>query len=125
MEALDNNMYRKIKFSDLTADTNEVLVGYKGEGSDKVGIIYADYLPVIGGDEFEFLMEGRIECKNFLKEYKINHAKCPKCGAESHSTTYVGYILHMDKKDEYKDLNKCVFSECGNVHTTHDRVKLK
>lgn len=85
--------------------------------------IYADYLPVIGGDEFEFLMEGRIECKNFLKEYKINHAKCPKCGAESHSTTYVGYILHMDKKDEYKDLNKCVCSECGNVHTTHDRVR--
>ena len=123
MEASDNNIYRKIKFSDLTADSNEVLVGYKGESNDKVGTIYADYVPVIGGNELEFLMKGRREYKKFLKEYNLNHAKCPKCGAESHSTTYVGYILHMDKKDEYKDLNKCVCSECGNVHTTHDRVR--
>lgn len=30
--------------------------------------------------------------------------------------------VFMDRKDEYKDLNRCVCSNCGDVHTTHDRV---
>lgn len=123
MNELNNNMYRTVTFKDLLSDTDNVLVGYKGEGNSEAGVVYADYKPVIGVDELEFLTEERKEYKNFLKEYKINHAKCPKCGAESQSTTYIGYILHMDKKDEYKDLNRCVCSECGDVHTTHDRVK--
>lgn len=123
MKELDNNMYRTVTFADLTADPNEVLIASKSEGNNEAGVIFADYVPVIGGDELEFIMEGRKEYKKFLKEYHSNHAKCPKCGTEPHSTTYVGYIVDMDRKDEYKDLNRCVCSNCGDVHTTHDRVK--
>lgn len=49
---------------------------------------------------------------------------CPKCGSESYSTTLVGYILNMDKKEDYKDKNRCVCQECGDVHTTHDRLSV-
>lgn len=123
MENLDNNNYRQIKFGDLTADPNEVLVGYKSQHVNEPGAIYTDYIPVIGSNDLEFLTEERKEYKKVIKQYNLDHARCPKCGSESHSTTYVGYILHMDRKDEYKDLNRCVCSNCGDVHTTHDRVK--
>ena len=33
-----------------------------------------------------------------------------------------GYILNSDKRDEYKDLNNCVCTECGDRHTAHERV---
>lgn len=123
MNELNNNMYRTVTFKDLLSDTDNVLVGYKGEGNSESGVVYADYKPVIGVDELEFLTEERKEYKKVIKQYHLDHARCPKCGSESHSTTYVGYILHMDRKDEYKDLNRCVCSNCGDVHTTHDRVK--
>ena len=54
-----------------------------------------------------------------MKQYYENHKYCPKCGSTAHSSTYVGYILDMQNKDK----NKCVCCQCGNVHTTHDRIK--
>lgn len=99
------------------------MIGYKNQHVNEPGAIYTDYIPVIDSNDLEFLTEERKEYKKVIKQYNLDHALCPKCGAKSHSTTYVGYILHMDRKDEYKDLNRCVCSNCGDVHTTHDRVK--
>lgn len=118
-----NELYRKVTFADLY-DPTKTLVGYKDESSKESGVIFANYTPVIESNGIEFLMQERREYKKVLKEYHLNHALCPKCGAKGHSTTYMGYIINTAKKDEYKDLNRCVCSECGDVHTTHDRVKL-
>jgi len=61
---------------------------------------------------------------NFMREYKRKHKYCPKCGAESHSSTLVGYIFNRDKMDEYKDKNYCVCQACGDNHVTHDRISI-
>lgn len=63
------------------------------------------------------------EYDDFMNEYNSNHKYCPKCGAEGHTTTLVSYVLNMDKPEEYKDLNNCVCSKCGDKHTAHERVK--
>jgi len=62
------------------------------------------------------------EIEKFREEYKKDHKCCPKCGALSHSSTLAGYVFNIDKKEEYKDKNRCKCSECGDVHITHDRV---
>jgi transcription elongation factor Elf1 len=59
----------------------------------------------------------------FMDDYNEKHKFCPKCGSEDHSTTLVGYILDRSKKDEYKDKNSCVCSDCGDRHIFHDRVE--
>ena len=62
---------------------------------------------------------------NFIdndEEYHKQHKYCPKCGGEQHTTTHVGYVLNWDKKDEYKDLNRCVCTKCGDNHSAHDRL---
>ncbi len=64
----------------------------------------------------------REESENFRKEYAEKHRYCPKCLAEGHSTTLVGFPMYSDKREEYKDLNDCVCSKCGDKHTMHDRV---
>lgn len=58
----------------------------------------------------------------FMEEYDRNHACCPKCGSIEYMTTLVGYVLNLDKKDEYKDKNRCRCGDCGDTHITHDRV---
>ena len=63
------------------------------------------------------------EYDKFMKQYRIQHKYCPKCGSVRHTSTLMGYILNMDHKDEYKDLNRCTCNDCGDIHTTHDRVK--
>jgi len=62
---------------------------------------------------------------NFMEKYENDHKCCPKCGSMDHRTTCVGYIVHMDKLDEYKDLNRCTCHSCGDIHTTHDRIPAK
>lgn len=37
-------------------------------------------------------------------------------------TTLVGYILYIDKKEEYKDLNNCTCLDCHDNHTMHERI---
>ena len=59
---------------------------------------------------------------DFMRSYKEQHKFCPKCKAISHTTTLMGYVLHSDKREEYKDLNSCVCQECGDYHTFHERV---
>ena len=59
---------------------------------------------------------------DFMKQYHLKHKYCPLCGSEKYSKTLMGYPLYNDKKEEYKDLNRCTCSDCGNRHVYHDRV---
>ena len=59
---------------------------------------------------------------DFMEEYYKQHECCPKCGSDDHISTLVGYVLNMDRKEEYKDLNKCECLKCGDKHSAHDRV---
>jgi transcription elongation factor Elf1 len=81
------------------------------------GIIWAPYIIVT-------VPEGtpRPEYDEFIKNYKFQHAACLKCGHTGCSTTLVGYILNMNKKEEYKNLNWCTCTNCGDKHRVHDRV---
>lgn len=60
--------------------------------------------------------------EDFMKKYREDHKYCPKCGAVSHSSTFVGYVFNRDNPEEYKDLNRCVCQECNDIHTYHDRI---
>lgn len=62
------------------------------------------------------------EYNEFMKEYRKQHECCPKCNGKAHSSTLVGYIVNMDKKEEYQDKNRCICLHCGDVHSTHDRI---
>jgi len=84
--------------------------------SGEPGYIYAPFICK------EHTEESLKDYHEFMTKYKKEHAICPKCGATEHSTTLMGYVLYSDKRDEYKDLNTCVCSECGDIHTTHKRV---
>ncbi len=61
----------------------------------------------------ELIMKDR---KTLLKEhsarYYNNHSHCPKCGYDSCSRTYMGYIMNADEVDNFKDENK-VKCKCG------------
>ncbi len=70
----------------------------------------------------EELNEQQIKSDEFLKAYREMHRCCPVCGALDCITTLVGYVLNIDAKDEYKDLNKCTCPFCGDIHSRHDRV---
>lgn len=58
----------------------------------------------------------------FMEEYYKQHECCPKCGQEEHSSTLVGYVFDHNKKDEYKDMNRCECMNCGDNHSIHDRI---
>ena len=70
----------------------------------------------------EHTEESLKEYNEFMSAYRTLHEVCPKCGATGHSTTLFGYVLNWEKKEEYKDLNTCVCSECGDKHTAHQRI---
>lgn len=65
------------------------------------------------------------EYTDFMKSYHDNHRYCPDCNSDKFKTTLFGYILNLDKKDEYKDLNKCICLNCGSTHILHDRISLR
>jgi hypothetical protein len=65
----------------------------------------------------------RKESNEFRAEYKRKHSRCPKCSSTAYRVTLVGYILDMNKKEEYRDLNK-VSCFCGNECTVHDLIPL-
>lgn len=86
---------------------------------DDSGVIWAPYILA------EHTKESLKEYHKFMDKYKKKHAVCPKCGATGYSTTLMGYILNSDKCEEYKDLNNCVCSNCGDRHIRHDRISIK
>jgi len=87
-------------------------------------VTYEEFLSELDKMVMDFNKQS-IEHDNFKKEYHEKHKLCPKCGTSQHSTTLVAYILNLDKKEEYKDLNSCVCSECGDRHTEHDRINIQ
>lgn len=69
--------------------------------------------------------ESQGEYDKFMNDYQENHLYCPKCGYDYYESTLVGYVLVRGKENEYKDLNKCKCSKCGDKHTKHDRVNIE
>jgi ribosomal protein S27AE len=64
--------------------------------------------------------ESSKEYDDFMNKYKENHKYCPKCGHDSHRTTLLGF--NLNRKEEYKDLNRSTCMKCGDIHRVHDRV---
>lgn len=57
-------------------------------------------------------------------EYYENHKRCPKCmESKFRWQTLVGYIMHVDRIDEYKDLNES-HCRCGWVGSVHDLLPI-
>ena len=63
--------------------------------------------------------------ETFMKEYSIKHEVCPKCGTKPHISTLMDYIFNYSEPESYKDLNRCTCTNCGDVHTHHDRISLE
>jgi len=70
----------------------------------------------------EHTEESLKQYKDFMKTYSKQHKYCPKCGSTEHISTLVGYPLIWDKKEEYKNLNICKCTKCGDKHSRHDRI---
>jgi len=80
------------------------------------GLIWAPYVLV------EHNEESLKEYREFMDKYNEEHEFCPKCGSKKHSTTLMGYPLIRGEEDKFRDLNQCVCTDCGDVHTTHERI---
>jgi hypothetical protein len=78
------------------------------------------YLPYVMENKVNMVLSTEYDI--FMKEYYEKHACCPKCGSKEYSTTLIGYVLDMDKKEDYKDLNVCYCNNCKDKHTMHDRI---
>jgi hypothetical protein len=111
-EKYKNKMIDKSRYSVVNINDNKM----SEEEMKEKGYVFMPYICV------EHTEESSKEYDDFMKEYHKQHECCPKCGETGCTTTLVGYVLNMDKKEEYKDLNKCVCSKCGDKHTIHDRV---
>lgn len=90
-----------------------------GEELQEKGYIFVPYICV------EHTKESLSEYDKFIIEYHKSHKYCPKCESSEYRTTLLEYILNWDKKDEYKDMNRCTCIQCGYIHHTHDRVNIK
>lgn len=104
----------KSKYSVVDINENQLTE----EEMKEQGIVYLPYQIVES-------QEPSKEYDDFMREYEEKHARCPKCGDSGSYTTLVGYILNMDKKDDYKDLNRCICTKCNDAHTKHDRIPSK
>lgn len=60
----------------------------------------------------------------FLKKYQEEHRYCPKCGSDKYMTTLVAYMVDIDNLNDYKDLNNCDCSDCGDKHIVHERISI-
>ena len=100
---------------------SEIKITNEDFNDNKQGIVYIPYQMVQRTSLDEEYVED-LERVKFMKQYSEEHECCPKCGETAHNTTLVGYILYMDKKEEYKDNNRCTCLKCGDRHTTHERV---
>ena len=73
----------------------------------------------------EKLDKSRDIYKTYMEKYNKEHAACPKCNALFCSITLVGYPFTSEHPDGYKDKNRCVCLNCGDIHIKHDRVPKK
>jgi len=65
------------------------------------------------------------EYNEFIKEYHKLHECCPKCGGIEHTSTLFCYVLDLNNKHNYKDMNICECKKCGDKHYVHNRVPAK
>ena len=115
MKKLDSKYSKKL----IDGSRYSIVAIQKSEDTQEAGVIWVPYTFT------EHNEESSKEYDKFMKEYHSKHECCPKCGGKQYTTTLIGYILNRDKKDEYKDLNRCFCTACGDVHTAHDRVEIK
>ena len=59
------------------------------------------------------------------KIYNKQHEVCPKCGCNQGRISLLGYLLHWDKKEEYKDLNSFICEHCKYRCTIHDKISIE
>jgi len=111
---INSNFYSVIKVSSISPE--ESVDCKKGLQSGYVLVPYT-----IG----QHTVESSKQYDKFIKEYDSVHKYCPICHELEHTTTLVGYILNLDKKDEYKDMNICICTKCGDRHSKHDRNNIK
>jgi rRNA maturation protein Nop10 len=64
----------------------------------------------------KIIMKGKITYDEFMEKYNLEHEVCPKCGSRQHILTLMGYVFDSSKPHEYKDLNKCECTNCGDKH---------
>lgn len=76
------------------------------------------YIPYLVAE----IIESDEECEKYMKQYHKQHEVCPRCGFIEYETTLMGYILDMNDKENYKDLNNCKCLECGYIHVTYERI---
>jgi predicted nucleic-acid-binding Zn-ribbon protein len=79
------------------------------------GIIYAPYI-------LQTRTEPNPEYDKFMKKYNREHSCCPKCGSNKMITSLMGYVLNMNHKEDYKDLNAVECQNCGYRGACHDLV---
>lgn len=82
------------------------------------GIIFCPYVPM-------YVDTPSKEYEEFMAKYNIEHEVCPKCGSKAHCSTLVGYVFRQDNPEAYQDNNSCTCSDCGDHHTTHERVSME
>ena len=95
------------------------ITGTGGEITDRSGLIFVPY--VMRAHTPESLQEH----KDFMKAYHAEHEECPKCGSDKCRSSLFGFPLDSARPEDYKDLNTAKCMDCGDVHTIHDRVKIK
>lgn len=93
-------------------DSKEADLNDKGQG-----YIWAPYI-------ISYTDKSSDEYDKFMSDYHIAHEACPQCGETSHMSTLVGYVLNMEHKEDYKNLNRCTCDNCGDIHTCHERVSI-
>jgi hypothetical protein len=117
--------FLKNKKIDLGMDSGSFLTPYiplfitEPLNVNESGVIFAPYICVPHTDE------SLKDYHKFMKAYRKQHEVCPKCGSKAHTSTLMGYVLNDNKRNEYKDLNRCKCSDCGDVHTAHERISKK
>lgn len=107
----------KSKYATKNIDTNlysEIKINPSSD-SETSGVVYVPYVLS------EHTEESVEEYNDFMREYHAKHKHCPKCGCTEHTSSLLGYVLYSDRKDEYKDMNRCRCTNCGDTHITHDR----
>jgi len=65
------------------------------------------------------------EYYDFMKQYRIDHSVCPKCGGKNYTMTLVGYIFDKSRPEEYKDKNRVHCLDCGWRGMVHSLVPEK
>lgn len=63
------------------------------------------------------------EYDQFVNEYYKKHSLCPKCKSKLSVNTLMAYIVDLDHKEDFKDLNTCKCITCRDTHTIHDRIE--